>query len=549
MNGFRHTITWSRVSVMRTILAIFAICTLLGSKALPQQAPIIRTTTRLVQFTVIVQDKSGAPVLGLNKNAFTLLDGGRPQHIAFFTATSPAHDSPHPLPTDVFTNRADLEGEDPAATVIILFDALNTAFEDQVQAREQILRFLKTVKPQDHVAILALANSLILVHDFTEDSAALGASINRFSPHLMAAFDASHPDSFSVPALAGDPFWKAFADRVNNANGEVADSRTVDRYRSTYNAIVAIADYVTNIPGRKSLVWISGGIPIQLNTENIGTPDRDHVSFDNPTIAGKEGESNLSGLARVLNRADMAIYPIDAHGVDLDSTSGSFFLRQNQRDTFRMLAEKTGGKAFFGSNDLAASINSAFNDDRCTYTLGFYPNHGTWDGRFREVKITLPVDGARLRYRHGYFAVPERVVTDETMKADLQEAARSPIDATSLGVIVKTKPLRGASAATLEIQVTLDPKQFLLRDEGSRKRGGLDLLFLQKDSSGNFLAAEKQHFDVNFKPREYESLAKSGLILQRPLVINAASTQIRTVVRDAGSGALGSVTIPLKNMF
>ncbi len=132
------------------------------------------------------------------------------------------------------------------------------------------------------------------------------------------------------------------------------------------------------------------------------------------------------------------------------------------------------------------------------------------------------------------------------MKTDLAEAARSPLDATDLGVTVRGKALPPASARLLQLQIALDPKQLLLHEENDHRHGGLDLLFVQKDSVGKFLAAEKQHLDINFDQKEYDSLAKTGMVLQRRLGINPGSTEIRVLVRDATSGVLGSVSIPLK---
>jgi hypothetical protein len=42
-------------------------------------------------------------------------------------------------------------------------------------------------------------------------------------------------------------------------------------------------------------------------------------------------------------------------------------------DTMKILAERTGGKAFYGTNDLSDAIRRAIDDSRVTYTLGFYP--------------------------------------------------------------------------------------------------------------------------------------------------------------------------------
>ncbi|HEX8871415.1 MAG TPA: hypothetical protein VF758_01540, partial [Candidatus Acidoferrum sp.] len=49
--------------------------------SVPHTAPAVtplKTTTRLVQVNVVVRDKSGAPVGGLSKEDFTLLDQNQP---------------------------------------------------------------------------------------------------------------------------------------------------------------------------------------------------------------------------------------------------------------------------------------------------------------------------------------------------------------------------------------------------------------------------------------------------------------------------------------
>jgi VWFA-related protein len=512
-----------------------------------QRSQVIRTATRLVQVNVVVQDKSGTPITGLKEADFTLLDNGRPQKIAFFSANTPASAPALPLPPHIFTNRTDLKGQDPGATIVILFDTLNTDFEDQSFARQQVLRFLRSFKPQDHVAIFALTTDLLLLHGFTEDAAALSSAVDRFSPRLLAAFDASHPTDFHVPGVANDPFFNSFENHVNNANGEIADLRIADRFRITYSALVAIANYVGTIPGHKSLVWISGGIPIQIGLERIGVADRENFSLANPGVPGAAGD--MSGLARELNHANMAIYPVDVQGIDVKDSTAAFFLRQNLRDTFRLLADKTGGKAFYGTNDVAGAIGSAFEDGRYTYTLGFYPDHGQWDGKFRDISIHLAVQGAQLRYRRGYFALPEKSEREKVVDADLHDAAISALDATDLGITVFCKTLPPASAHVLQVRVGVNPRQFLLQEKDNHVAGGLDLVFLQKDANGKILAAEKQHVDVKFSQQEYESLSKTGLVLQRRLTIDTSSTEIRVLTRDEGSGSVGSVTVPLSQVL
>jgi VWFA-related protein len=571
--------------------------------AIPQAAPplpapskspeprVIRSTTRLVQVSVITQDDKGEPITGLKKENFTILDGGKPQNIAVFSCESPAPSAPtvH-LPLNYFTNRFDLKGEDPGAVTVILFDSLNTASQDQTYVRKQVLRLLETLKPQDHVAIYALTNNLIILHDFTQDAAALTAAVNRFTPKEIAAFDASTAQAIDFVSLTGDPMWQGFQNSLNNAEGQINDQNTLNRVGTTASALEIIADHVATIPGRKSLIWVSGGFPIQIGMSSLGNTQSIPVSgsgADPRSVAGKgerqpvgggdptnqlpradrefsQQDAAITQATQALNRADMAIYPVDAQGVQLSAgmdpngrsssltpslSKGGFFGRQDNLNSSRMLADETGGKAFYGTNDIRGAVRSALDDGRYACTLGFYPDHGKWDGSFREIKVKTDVAGAHLRYRKGYYAFQDLADSPEAVKADLQHAALSPLETTSLGMIVNGKPMRPLSDRKLDLQVALDPKQFLLKESDSHQKGGLDMVFLQRDTAGNILAADEQHFDISFVQQQYEYLAKAGMILERHVAVLPGSNEIRVVVRDAGSGASGSVTVPVKAFF
>jgi hypothetical protein len=349
--------------------------------------------------------------------------------------------------------------------------------------------------------------------------------------------------------------WMRFEAADNNANGEISDQSTAYRVRLTTAAIAAVADHVAGIPGRKSLIWVSDGFPMRIGMELIGSIDRDAISFAGTNAGAKSGpappKNDLSAAARALNRANLTIYPVDAHGVELDPIgSGSgFFGRQDRRDTFRLLADRTGGKAFYGTNDIAGAIHDALDDGRYTYTLGYYPDHGDWNGKFREITLKVKANGARLRYRRGYYALPDLSQGESVVKAELKEAAFSPLDATNLGMIVTGKAVAPLSSRNLLLQITLDPRQFLLQEVNHRRKGGLDILFLQMDATGKFLAAERQHFEVNFTRKDYVFLSRAGLVLERHLAIQPGATEVRIAVCDAESGALGSVSFPLKTFF
>lgn len=552
---------------------------------LHQQQIVIRSSTRLVQLSVVVQDKKGHPIRGLKKEDFTVVDQNRPQSIAIFSASDPlaAPIASHPLSSGAFSNSYDLNGQEPGNVTVVLFDLLNTSDADQMSVRKQVLRFLQTLKPQDHVAMYALTRDLLVLHDFTEDSASLVDAVSRLTPEEIAAFDAANPVKINLVRMGASKDWYAFQNRLNNVIAAVADQATLDRARITTAAIEAIADHVAAIPGRKSLIWVSGGFPIQIGAVAIGRPDDVTLEIGGvgggqaPPVGGGQDPTNnlplgdrdtesfapaVSRAVLALNRVNMVMYPIDAHGVEVDARtvvdqrfkttaqdSAVMTKEQDLRDTSKQLADQTGGLAFFGNNDVTDALRRVMQDYQYAYTIGFYPDHGKWNGKFHEVRINVKIGGARLRYRKGYLAQPYQADSEQTVNASLRQAALSPLEATGLELIAEGKPLEPLSKRSLKLLVRIDPKQLLLQEAQGEQRGAIDLLFAQRELAGNTLAAEKLHLDLKLPQAQYEYLAKAGMVLEHNMTINPQSVAVAVIVRDVGSGAIGSLTIPVRPLF
>jgi VWFA-related protein len=99
-----------------------------------QQGPpgVIRAGTRLVEVEVVVRDKRG-PVTGLTADDFTVLDQGKRQKIAVFSPAGSASTGSvaKPLPPGTISNRADRGGHPVSGATVLLFDQLNTSFDNQ----------------------------------------------------------------------------------------------------------------------------------------------------------------------------------------------------------------------------------------------------------------------------------------------------------------------------------------------------------------------------------------------------------------------------------
>src|SRR5262249_38978988 len=149
----------------------------------------------------------------------------------------------------------------------------------------------------------------------------------------------------------------------------------------------------------------------------------------------------MDAAARALNESGIAVYPVDARGL-LPSVAFSSTARRAPAkmptigqananiDTMNELAERTGGRAAFNTNDLARAMRRAVDDGRMTYTLGYYSTDERQDGKFRDIKVTVDRPGAEVRARKGYFALRPADTSAAARDREIREAVWSPLEAT-----------------------------------------------------------------------------------------------------------------------
>ena len=88
-------------------------------------------------------------------------------------------------------------------------------------------------------------------------------------------------------------------------------------------------------------------------------------------------------------------------GAELGKTTEGL---QAAHSTMNTVAERTGGRAFYNTNDLTGAIRDGIEDGSTYYTLGYYPENKDWDGKFRKIVVKSNRPGVKLHYREGYVA-------------------------------------------------------------------------------------------------------------------------------------------------
>ena len=530
-----------------------------AQKVAAQSTPVFHSTTRLVQVNVIVRHK-GQPVTDLKKEDFRVFDNGKPQTISTFSISSSngkLPQSPVKLPPGVYTNQLMSKPGTPQSVTIILLDMQNTsmragtAMAQQQWARQQVVKYLQTIHPEDRVGVYLLTGAgLKVLHDYTTDSSGFLRALNAYG------------DGKTLPDVSQDEMMSFGTDTVslNNwvttgATGMQRDLYMIDRVKGTLAVIEFIANHLASLPGRKNLVWVSTGFPLMIGygPHAFNDPNRIQATFD----------EEVTRTVKAVNDANVAIYPVDERGlmtdprfdasnqkINLKSTKGSMPGVENQQ-TMEEMASRTGGKAFYNTNDLKKAIRDAIDDASTTYTLGFYPSDEEYDGKFHKltVKVEHPGFAYDVRFRKGYYDFQNKASDDKTRKVEIQDAVMSPLDATALGVSVGTARTDKPAPNSMALRLEVDPNGIGWTPNGDRMHGKIDVFLVQKNDRGNQFNGTDNTIDLNLTHEQFDKAMKStGLILPdfQPVPLVSQATQLRIVVRDDASGTLGSVTVPLR---
>jgi VWFA-related protein len=539
-------------ALMRDFCWLIAI--LLATSQGTAQTPLFRVSTRLVQVSVVVHDSRGDPVSDLKKEDFTITERGKPQQIGFFSMSSADRPAapPAPLPPHIFTNTFAEHTGVPTSVTVVLLDLLNTSWTDQLYARKALIKFLGQIQPQDRIAIFALGKrSLTLLHDYTTDSASLIARVKKATGEIPSDLDAStlNPDTQEELQSLG---LEALAD----ANQREADFFAAGRIVNTLSTLQAVAQHLSGLPGRKNLIWVSGGFPLTIGFDEmpaIGST-RDQRTFTQETDAA----------VRALNNSGVAVYPVDARGLMVLPGFNASVRGSARRgppasarlgainaniDSMRELAERTGGRAAYNTNDLARAIRRAIDDTRVTYTIGYYSTDETQDGKFREIKVKVNRPHLDVRYRKGYFALKPSDNTPKTRKDEVRAAVWSPLESTAVAINVRADFIERPEPNTVSVVVQINPAGVGFRKEGDRWKAELDIVYVQKDEHGRVQGeGVSDTLSLALTDASYAKVVKDGLIRERRLPRQPGATNLRIVVRDVASGSIGSLTVPFSQV-
>ncbi len=288
-----------------------------------QREPLFRAGTRLVEVTVTVIDKKGNAATGLGPTDFVVRDEGKPRPVDVFrfdggaggTGAAPAAAA---LAPGMFTNLPAPSDTGPPNVTALVLDNITMTPTQGVRARALMMRYLTALAPRALTAVYLMSDRVYVLHDFTDDQESLLARIRRTTLPTATAWDMDYRGSI----VEAEAFVKMFADDPemypvmldfmrNSLRAEALADAQVRRdwMERSLAGIEALGRHLAGIPGRKSMVWIGGGVSWVSVT---ATTPRQTGQGALPELM-ENSEEKVRQVARRLAQQGIVLYIVDAH--------------------------------------------------------------------------------------------------------------------------------------------------------------------------------------------------------------------------------------------
>jgi len=330
-----------------------------GPTLTERRAPTTENAARQMTLDVVVSDKSGNPVAGLESKNFTLLDNNQPAKIVSFRAIG-----------------GTTQASDPPVEMTLVLDTVNVGFQQVAFARQEIVRFLRQNggRLAFPVSILLLTNDGVAVHlESSSDGNALAAQFSQIDSRLRTT------------------------DRAQGAWG------AIQRFEFSMQMVNNIVSDEEAKSGRKLLVWVGPGWPM-LNGPGIDFNAQAQQRFFDAIVQ----------LSTQLRESHIILSSISAGDVDPQASSYKSFLKgvtsakkaDPSKLALKVLATQSGGRVLGPNNDLVAQISSCVVDGSSYYTLAFEPPHADRANEYHDLRVQIDQPKLTARTSTGYYNQP-----------------------------------------------------------------------------------------------------------------------------------------------
>jgi VWFA-related protein len=464
---------------------------------------------RVVNVEVVVTDKDGERVRGLDVKDFRLLVDGKELPIDYFSEI---------VGGEVVTRDGGsvkevpslLPGQPVGTSYLVFIDDFFSIARDRNRVLERLEEQAAALQAEDRMAVVAFdGEELTMLTSWTNSERVLQDALrkarDRPTTGLMRMAELNQNDEDRRQRRDLETTTLSFLDQEREHRLDMQldpvemgyATRLIDQLRRSVNAAVATLRGFADPPGRKAMILLSGGWPYNPAEYTVGDYDADFVDVvsagADPLIpVGRELYGTLSDSANLLG---YTLYPVDVPGMQREGRDASTGFPSNEQEasigglfprelqghaSLEFLARETGGEALLNSRrDEAFERVTA--DTRSYYWMGFTPQRSQ-DDRPHEIEVEVLRPGLEVRAREGFldFSKPKEV----TMMVESALLFGSPPSTTPLELKFGNPKKAGAGKMSLPLEVGIPMEQVTMIASGGLYAADLELRITVMDKTG-----------------------------------------------------------------
>lgn len=543
-----------------------------GQTEAPAQDDVVRVFTQLVQTDLMVFDRKGHLVSGLKREDFELKVDGKTTPIEFmdFVVAGSAREE-----AQLAAARSGRGVSVPAnalergRTVLFYVDDLHLDLASCDAARKMIAKFLdRNMAYNTNAAITSTSGQIGFLQQLTDSDLMLRAALRRLNPKPYTVEDGGLPRMTEHQAWMLDhrdpELTNYFIDEtIRMARGMTRDLagalvsqragntlfRAEQATRNTLAGLENLLAYANKTPGRKLLIFISGGFVLDLqNTREAEIVHR---------------------ISTEAARSGVVIYSVDARGLvtavrDASSGGGADPMQRLDRsmrsevwdtqDIMSTLAQDTGGKTVFNTNDLSSGLQDALQETSVYYLVGWKPDpQSTAPGKFQKLSASIigrPDLTVRVRRSLATREPPPIAAKTKEPKtpqptgpeAEMQKALLAPLPGKNTPVSIALNYANTAEKGlTLSTSLQID-REFVSiegEDEKPKQNGTLEVVGTIYDDHGRAGARISDRLSIT-PPVGSDAGSANAIVATYPIRIQPGLYQVRVAVRDPKTGRVAN---------
>lgn len=208
------------------------------------------------------------------------------------------------------------------------------------------------------------------------------------------------------------------------------------------------------------------------------------------------------------------------------------------------LADGTGGRAIFNTNDLTGGLDSIMRDLDEYYTLGYAPPHPE-EGSCHTIKVKMERHGTEVRFRSGYCQVPNGdILAGNSAGAALETLVASPQPGNVEMSLRAPYFYTGPNLARVNICLELPSRALGFEKEKKELHAEINILGVAYTDTGTVAARFSQTIKKDLEKKELKEFLENSVVYTNTLDIVPGNYKLK-VVASLGEGKFAKVETPL----